>query len=141
MIECTLFAIRGLSIATAGKHCKQWVAVLPYQVGGTVDKAINPCVFIVDGLRQHIAYKNLVGLYTSVIKETNTRHRLPRRRGKAFAEQLPGVAGDKPHLAILNGRANCFAVLHEVRRNGGKIACLAMTDVNKIVAGGVDDLI
>ena len=86
-------------------------------------------------------YKNLVGLYTSVIKETNTRQRLPRRRGKAFAEQLPGIAGNKPYLSTLDGGTDRFAILREVRCYGGKVTSLTMTDVNKIVAGGVDDLI
>lgn len=58
-----------------------------------------------------------------------------------MTKQFSGIAGNKPYLPTLNGRADRVAVLHEVRRNGGKIACLAMTDVNKILAGGVDDLI
>lgn len=58
-----------------------------------------------------------------------------------MTKQFSGIAGNKPYLPTLNGRADRVAVLHEVRCYGGKVTSLTVTNINEVIACGVDNFI
>ena len=58
-----------------------------------------------------------------------------------MAKQFSGIAGNKPYLPTLNGRADRVAVLHEVRCYGGKVTSLTVTNIYEVIACGVDNFI
>ena len=58
-----------------------------------------------------------------------------------MTKQFSGIAGNKPYLSTLDGGTDRFAILREVRRNGGKVTSLTVTNINEVIACGVDNFI